>query len=160
MVTFPGGHRRPSAIWFTMTFGILPGLFDFASPVTVSMMFSLTAWPSISYVIPIALRRIYQHHPEVQFKPGPFYMDSETVCSGGWLTSNVLWTLFVPVMFSFPAVMLATKDTMNYGAVITGGILLAMYVHHYPLLFAFLGFLLKGSPSVLLAYLPPGSGTS
>jgi len=27
-----------------------------------------------SYIIPIACRRIFAKHPEVMFKPGPFYM--------------------------------------------------------------------------------------
>ena len=125
------------AIWFTTIFSILPGLFDFASPVAANAVFSLTAMAlDISYIIPIALRRIYQSHPDVQFKPGPFYMGD------GWLgwavnINCIVWTLFVSVIFSFPTVLPVTKDTMNYAAVITGGIaLLAMYVIAPPLHFS------------------------
>lgn len=82
----------------------------------------------ISYIIPIALRRIYQRHPEVQFKPGPFYLGDGLL---GWMVNLncIVWTIFVSVIFSLPTTLPVTKDTMNYAAVITGSIaLLALYV--------------------------------
>ena len=117
------------AIWFTTIFSILPGLLNFASPVAANAIFSLTAMAlDISYIIPIALRRMYQRHPEVQFKPGPFYMGDGLL---GWMVNIncIVWTLFVSVIFSFPTILPVTKETMNYASVITGSIaLLSMYV--------------------------------
>jgi Amino acid permease len=116
------------AIWLTTIFSILPGLLDFASPVAANAIFSLTAMAlDISYIIPIALRRIFQHHPEVRFKPGPFYLGDGLL---GWVVNLncIVWTLFVSVIFSLPTVLPVTKNTMNYASVITGSvILLAMY---------------------------------
>jgi hypothetical protein len=112
------------AIALTTVFSILPGLLDFASPVAANAIFSLTAMAlDISYIIPIALRRIFQHHPEVQFKPGPFYLGD------GWLgwavnLNCIVWTLFVSVIFSLPTYLPVTKNTMNYAAVITGSVIL------------------------------------
>jgi amino acid transporter len=121
-------HTPLRAIWLTTIFSILPGLLDFASPVAANAIFSLTAMAlDISYIIPIALRRIFQHHPEVHFKPGPFYLGDGLL---GWVVNLIciVWTLFVSVIFSLPTVLPVTKDTMNYAAVITGGVvLLAMY---------------------------------
>jgi len=112
---------------------ILPGLLDFASPVAANALFSLTAMAlDISYIIPIALRRIYQHHPEVEFKPGPFYLGDGLL---GWAVNLncIVWTLFISVIFSLPTYLPVTLDTMNYASVITGSvILLAMYVHSGP----------------------------
>ncbi|KAF8260282.1 APC amino acid permease [Lactarius quietus] len=112
------------AICGATIFCILPGLLGFASPVAVNAIFSLTAMAlDISYIIPIALRRIYQRHPEVQFKPGPFYMGDGLL---GWVVNLncIVWTLFVSVIFSLPTTLPVTKDTMNYAAVITGSIAL------------------------------------
>jgi hypothetical protein len=121
-------HTPLRAIWLTTIFSILPGLLDFASPVAANAIFSLTAMAlDISYIIPIALRRIFQHHPEVRFKPGPFYLGDGLL---GWAVNVncIVWTLFVSVIFSLPTVLPVTKNTMNYASVITGSvILLAMY---------------------------------
>lgn len=74
-------------------------------------------------------RRYYRNHPEVLFKPGPFYMGD------GWLgwSANIiciLWTLFVCVLFSLPTIRPVTPDNMNYAAVITCGVvILSGYVH-------------------------------
>jgi Amino acid permease len=83
----------------------------------------------ISYIIPIALRRIFRHHPQVQFTPGPFYLGDGLL---GWAVNLncIAWTLFVSVIFSLPTYLPVTKNTMNYASVITGSVvLLAMYVH-------------------------------
>jgi hypothetical protein len=112
------------AIWLTTLMSILPGLLDFASPVAANAIFSLTAMAlDISYIIPIALRRIFQHHPEVRFKPGPFYLGDGLL---GWAMNLncILWTLFVSVIFSLPTYLPVTSNTMNYSSVITGSVLL------------------------------------
>ncbi|KAF8176273.1 APC amino acid permease [Pholiota molesta] len=107
------------AICLTTLVSILPGLLDLASPIAANAIFSLTAIAlDLSYIIPIFCRRVYAKHPDVMFKPGPFYMGD------GWLgwTLNVVcitWTLFVCVIFSFPTVKPVTKENMNYASVIT-----------------------------------------
>ncbi|KAI9454223.1 APC amino acid permease [Lactarius psammicola] len=124
-------HTPLRAIWFTTIFSILPGLLGLASPVAVNAIFSLTAMAlDISYIIPIALRRIYQRHPEVQFKPGPFYLGDGWF---GWVinVNCIVWTLFVSVIFSLPTVLPVTKDTMNYAAVITGSIALLSTIWYF-----------------------------
>ena len=145
-------HTPLRAIWLTTFFCVLPGLLDFASPVAANAIFSLTAIAlDISYIIPIALRRIFQHHPEVQFKPGPFYLGDGLL---GWTVNIncIVWTLFVSVIFSLPTYLPVTKNTMNYAAVITGSVvLLSMY--------AVAQFLFRiDSPADTIP--PQGSGTS
>lgn len=125
------------AIWFTTIISILPGLLDLASPVAANAIFSLTAIAlDLSYIIPIFLwvsmhhnqmpdhlqhsilsrRRLYRNHPEVLFKPGPFYMGDGLL---GWAANItcISWTLFVCVIFSLPTVLPVTKDNMNYASV-------------------------------------------
>lgn len=63
------------AVWLSVLLSIIPGLLDLASPIAANAIFSLTAIAlDLSYIIPIFLRRLYRNHPEVVFKPGPFYM--------------------------------------------------------------------------------------
>lgn len=124
-------HTPLRAIWLTTFMSILPGFLDFASPVAANAIFSLTAMAlDISYIIPIALRRIFQHHPEVQFKPGPFYLGD------GWLgwavnLNCIMWTLFVSVIFSLPTYLPVTSNTMNYASVITGSVLLLAMIWYF-----------------------------
>ncbi|KAI9455295.1 APC amino acid permease [Russula earlei] len=119
------------AIWLTTVLSILPGFLDFASPVAANAIFSLTAMAlDISYIIPIALRRAFQHHPEVRFKPGPFYLGDGAL---GW-TANLAcigWTLFVSVIFSLPTVLPVTTGTMNYAAVITASVVLLAMIWYF-----------------------------
>lgn len=92
----------------------------------------------LSFIIPIFLcdcfcflilgshhysrRRVYANHPEVQFKPGPFYMGSGVV---GWAAniSCISWTLFISVIFSLPTILPVTRENMNYASVITIGVI-------------------------------------
>ena len=70
----------------------------------------------LSYIVPIALRRVYQNHPEVSFKPGPFYMGDGLLgllCN----VACIFWTLFVTVIFSLPTVRPVTAQNMNYASV-------------------------------------------
>jgi hypothetical protein len=145
------------AVCLTTIFSILPGLLDFASPVAANAIFSLTAMAlDISYIIPIALRRIFQHHPEVQFKPGPFYLGDGLL---GWAVNLncIMWTLFVSVIFSLPTYLPVTKNTMNYAAVITGGVVfLSTYVMPPPF---FKNFIVLVFGIRLSYFAPSGSGT-
>ncbi|KAI6117501.1 amino acid/polyamine transporter I [Pisolithus croceorrhizus] len=112
------------AIWLATGISLLPGLLDLASPVAANAIFALTAIAlDISYIIPIFLRRLYADHPEVRFKPGPFYMGSGII---GWAANVacISWTLFVCVIFSLPTILPVTKDNMNYASVITIGVVI------------------------------------
>ncbi|KII90043.1 hypothetical protein PLICRDRAFT_40226 [Plicaturopsis crispa FD-325 SS-3] len=110
------------AIWLVTVVSIPPGLLDLASPVAANAVFSLTAIAlDLSYIIPIFLRRVFQHHPEVTFKPGPFFMGDGLL---GWAanTTCILWTLFVCVIFCLPTVLPVTAETMNYASLMAGGV--------------------------------------
>lgn len=105
------------AIALTTVVSILPGLLDLASPIAANAIFSLTAMAlDLSYIIPIFCRRVFQSHPDVMFKPGPFYMGDGIV---GKLANTICisWTLFICVIFSLPTVMPVTAANMNYASV-------------------------------------------
>ncbi|KAF9034498.1 APC amino acid permease [Hymenopellis radicata] len=115
------------AIALTTLVSFLPGLLDLASPIAANAMFSLCAMAlDLSYIIPIFLRRVLQNHPEVMFKPGPFYMgDGLLGAVVNWVC--IFWTLFVVVIFSFPTVLPVTKENMNYASVITVGVMVLAF---------------------------------
>ncbi|KAJ7619314.1 amino acid permease [Roridomyces roridus] len=121
-------HTPLRAIWFCTIFSILPGLLDLASPAAANAIFSLTAIAlDLSYIIPIFLRRLFENHPEVMFKPGPFYMGNGLLGWGANITC-IIWTLFVCVIFSFPTLKPVTALNMNYASVITIGVLFCSLV--------------------------------
>ncbi|VDB94041.1 unnamed protein product [Peniophora sp. CBMAI 1063] len=120
-----------NAIWGTTLLSILPGLLQFASPVAVNAIFALCAMAlDISYVIPIFLRRVFEHHPEVNFKPGPFHLGDGLL---GWAVNVncICWTLFVSVIFSLPTVLPVTRATMNYASVITGSVVILSLIWYF-----------------------------
>lgn len=105
------------AIVLTTLVSVIPGLLDLASPVAANAIFSLTAMAlDLSYTIPIFMRRFYANHPEVMFKPGPFYMGDGFV---GYAANMIciVWTAFICVIFSFPTVLPVTAANMNYASV-------------------------------------------
>ncbi|KAL1757075.1 amino acid permease-domain-containing protein [Schizophyllum commune] len=112
-----------NAIWICTLVSFIPGLLDLASPIAANAIFSLTAMAlDLSYIIPIFLRRVFANHPDVMFKPGPFYMGDGFV----GVAANVIcitWTLFIIVIFSFPTVLPVTAENMNYASVITVGVM-------------------------------------
>lgn len=124
-------HTPLRAIWFTTIVSILPGLLDLASPIAANAVFSLTAMAlDLSYIIPIFLRRLCANHPEVMFKPGPFFMGN------GWLgwavnVTCILWTLFICVIFSLPVARPVTAVDMNYASVITIGVILLAFIWYF-----------------------------
>ena len=61
-------------------------------------------------------RRVYRNHPDVKFKPGPFYMGDGIF---GWMVNIicVLWTLFITVLFCMPEYLPVNKNNMNYASV-------------------------------------------
>ncbi|KAF7324369.1 APC amino acid permease [Mycena sanguinolenta] len=139
-------HTPLRAIWFSTIFSILPGLLDLASPAAANAIFSLTAIAlDLSYIIPIFLRRVFQNHPEVMFKPyvplrslaaylglhrGPFYMGPGLL---GWAANIacISWTCFVCVIFSFPTLKPVTALNMNYASVITIGVMFLSLVWYF-----------------------------
>lgn len=110
-------HTPIRSICLTTAVSILPGLLDLASPIAANAIFSLTAMAlDLSYVIPIFCRRYFANHPDVMFKPGPFYMGNGFI----GLFANVAcisWTLFICVIFSLPTILPVTADNMNYASV-------------------------------------------
>ena len=104
-------------MWLVTFVSVLPGLLDLASPIAANAVFSLTAMAlDLSYIIPIALKQIYKNHPEVMFKPGPFYM-GDGILGRFCNTMCICWTLFVTVIFSIPTVKPVTAQNMNYASV-------------------------------------------
>ena len=87
----------------------------------VWLIFTATAL-DISYILPIAARRIFANHPEVQFKPGPFYMKGAL----GWAANIICicWTLFICVILSLPTDLPTNAQLFNYGRDIPLGILM------------------------------------
>jgi len=121
-------HTPLRAVWLNTIVCILPGLLALASPIAANAIFALCAMAlDLSYLPPIICRRLFANHPEVMFKPGPFYMGDGFV---GWFAniSCTVWTLFIVVIFSMPTVLPVTPDTMNYASVITVGVIFLAYV--------------------------------
>ncbi|KAF4568205.1 hypothetical protein EYR40_010395 [Pleurotus pulmonarius] len=126
------GTRTPlRAIWLTTIVSIIPGLLALASLVAATAIFSLTAMAlDLSYIIPIFLRRFYHSHPDVVFKPGPFYMGDGIL---GWSCNLICiaWTIFVCIIFSFPTDLPVTPDNMNYASVITFGVIFLAFLWYF-----------------------------
>jgi len=116
------------AVWLATFVSVLPGLLDLASPIAANAIFSLTAMAlDLSYIIPIALRRVYKDHPEVMFKPGPFYM-GDGILGRLCNMTCIFWTLFVTVIFSIPTIKPVTAQNMNYASVITLGVVILAFI--------------------------------
>lgn len=119
------------AVWASTLASILPGLLALASPIAASAIFAMCAMAlDASYAIPIYLRRFYANHPDVMFKPGPFYMGD------GWLgwffnVSCIVWVVFICVIFSMPTLLPVTAQTMNYAAPITCGVVFLALVWYF-----------------------------
>ncbi|KAH8822686.1 APC amino acid permease [Flagelloscypha sp. PMI_526] len=109
------------AIALSTFVSVLPGLLALASPIAANAIFALCAMAlDSSYIIPIFLRRVFANHPEVMFKPGPFYMGEKLGTLANWMC--ILWVCFVCIIFSFPTVLPVTPQNMNYASVITCGV--------------------------------------
>ncbi|KAF8608434.1 APC amino acid permease [Ceratobasidium sp. AG-I] len=116
-------HVPLYSVWLVVFLSILPGLLDLASPIAAQAIFALTAMAlDLSYIVPIFCRRLFRNHPEVHFKPGPFYMGDGLL---GWAVNTmcILWTLFVAVILALPTIKPVTKLNMNYASVITVGVM-------------------------------------
>ncbi|QRV84276.1 amino acid permease [Ceratobasidium sp. AG-Ba] len=94
-------------------------------------IFALTAMAlDLSYIVPIFCRRLFRNHPEVHFKPGPFYMGDGAL---GWIVNTmcILWTIFVAIILALPTVRPVTKLNMNYASVITVGVMVCSLAWYF-----------------------------
>ncbi|KAG9079625.1 hypothetical protein FS749_008357 [Ceratobasidium sp. UAMH 11750] len=124
-------HIPLYAVWLVVFLSILPGLLDLASPIAAQAIFALTAMAlDLSYIVPIFCRRLFRNHPEVHFKPGPFYMGDGVL---GWTVNSIciIWTIFVAIILAFPTVRPVTKLNMNYASVITVGVMFCSLVWYF-----------------------------
>ncbi|GAA6015215.1 hypothetical protein JCM10207_003645 [Rhodosporidiobolus poonsookiae] len=117
-----------NAVWLVLFICALMGLLVFASSVAVSAIFALAAMGmDTSYLFAIVARMIWKDHPEVQFKPGPFYLGE------GWLGWTVRliavgWTSMVVVILGLPTIRPVTTLNMNYAFAVTGGIMIIAWL--------------------------------
>jgi len=112
------------AVALATLLSIVPGLLALASSTATFAIFAMTTVAlDLSYIIPIACRRIFANHPEVNFKPGPFYMGDGIL----GLAANcicICWTCFICVILSLPTILPTTARLFNYAAPITGAVML------------------------------------
>lgn len=110
-----------NGVWLVVIISIAMGALDWASAIAVQAIFSMTAVAmDLSYVIPVICRRWFEGHPEVNFRPGPFYMRGW----GKWVNLiMVIWTFFECIILCFPAYQPITAQTFNYAAPITIGVM-------------------------------------
>ncbi|CAE6472143.1 unnamed protein product [Rhizoctonia solani] len=124
-------HVPIHAVWLVVFLSIIPGFLDLASPIAAQAIFALTAMAlDLSYIVPIFCRRLFRNHPEVHFKPGPFYMGDGFL---GWAVNTmcILWTLFVAVILALPTIMPVTQLNMNYASVITVGVMVCSLAWYF-----------------------------
>ncbi|WFD00665.1 polyamine transporter tpo5 [Malassezia yamatoensis] len=127
-----------NAVWLVIAPCILLGCLGLASYSALSAIFALAALGmDFSYLIPIACRQIFQDHPDVLYKPGPFSLGR------GWFARVVngiaiVWTIFECTILSIPLSLPITAPTFNYSWVIMMGVLVLsiiwylLYAHkHY-----------------------------
>ncbi|GAA5867997.1 hypothetical protein JCM8547_000777 [Rhodosporidiobolus lusitaniae] len=122
-------NRVPvNAVWLVLFICALMGLLVFASTVAVSAIFALAAMGmDTSYLFAIVARMIWKDHPEVQFKPGPFFLGEGWL---GWTVRLVAvgWTSMVVVILGLPTIRPVTSLNMNYAFAVTGGIMIIAWV--------------------------------
>ncbi|KAI5454540.1 polyamine transporter tpo5 [Naganishia albida] len=109
------------SVWLVIILSVAMGALSWASLIAAQAIFSMCAVAmDLSYVIPVVCRRWYSTHPEVKFRPGPFYM-------GNWgLYINIImvsWTFFECIILAFPTVQPITATNFNYSSIITIGVM-------------------------------------
>ncbi len=147
-----------NAVWLVIFLSILMGSIYWASLIAVYAIFSMCAVAlDLSYVIPVICRRWFADHPEVQFKPGPFYMRKWGVYVNAimvvWtgesfafvtlilheslsiaemlILSIYALTAFEVTILCFPTVMPLTAQNMNYAAPITIGVMVLSLIWYF-----------------------------
>ncbi|GAA6059145.1 hypothetical protein JCM10212_003892 [Sporobolomyces blumeae] len=120
-----------NAVWLVIGISALMGLLVFASIVAVNAIFALAAMGmDSSYIIPIACKMIWQDHPEVQFKPGPFHLGRGFL---SWTINliAVFWTSFVVIILALPTIRPVDAENMNYASAVTGGVMILSLIWFY-----------------------------
>ncbi|KAJ7918316.1 APC amino acid permease [Mycena leptocephala] len=112
-------------VWFDTGGAMLLGLIPFAGPAAAGAIFSLVVVGQyIANTVPIAARYLGGQ----EFKRGPFYLG---VFSFPIAALAVLWQLFMTFVLLFPAAPSPTAQSMNYTAVVAGGVLLLSVGYYY-----------------------------
>ena len=126
-----------NAVWLVVIPCMALGCLAFASYTAVTAIFALAALGmDSSYLVPIVARWIYWDHPDVQFKPGPFFL-GRGLLGKTINTIAVCWTVFECVLLSIPTVKPIAAATFNYSWVIMSAVLLlsglfyVVYAHRY-----------------------------
>ncbi|GAA5947955.1 hypothetical protein JCM10213_007664 [Rhodosporidiobolus nylandii] len=117
-----------NAVWLVLFICALMGLLIFASTVAVNAIFALAAMGmDSSYLFPILARMLYKDHPEVMFKPGPFFLGEGWL---GWFVRVValLWTSLVVIVLGLPTIRPVTSINMNYAFAVTGGVMIIAFL--------------------------------
>ncbi|GAA6013862.1 hypothetical protein JCM11491_000449 [Sporobolomyces phaffii] len=117
-----------NAVWLVLFISALMGLLVFASIVAVYAIFALAAMGmDSSYIIPIACKMIFQDHPEVQFKPGPFHLGRGFL---SWFINGIAvsWTTFVVIILALPTIRPVDAENMNYASAVTGGVMVLSFI--------------------------------
>ncbi|PWN35960.1 amino acid transporter [Meira miltonrushii] len=120
-----------NAVWLVVVLCLLLGCLSFINYTAVLAIFSLAAiGMDLSYIIPILARQFFEHHPDVQFQPGPFFMGrkwwARTIV---WI--SVFWVLFETTVLSFPLYSSVDKNSMNWGAIVMFGVLIVTGIWYF-----------------------------
>ncbi|KAJ7659582.1 APC amino acid permease [Mycena polygramma] len=112
-------------VWFSATCAALLGLTTFAGPAATTALFALgVVGQYVANSVPIAARFLGGQ----PFKRGPFYLG---VFSLPVAVIAVLWMAFMTVVLMFPTGRDPSAQTMNYTAVVLGGVLLLALCYYY-----------------------------
>ncbi|KAN0064838.1 polyamine transporter tpo5 [Thecaphora frezii] len=113
-----------NAVWLVVIPCMALGCLAFASYTALSAIFAMAALAmDSSYLLPIISKQIYQDHPDVRFRPGPFSLGK------GWLGRvipiiAIAWTVFECTVLILPTSMPIEAKTFNYSWVIVTGVML------------------------------------
>ncbi|KAJ7618134.1 amino acid/polyamine transporter I [Mycena polygramma] len=112
-------------VWFSVTCAALLGLTAFAGPAATTAIFALgVVGQYVANSVPIAARFLGGQ----PFKRGPFHLG---VFSLPIAVIAVLWMAFMTVVLMFPTAPDPSAQTMNYTAVVLGGVLLLALCYYY-----------------------------
>ncbi|KAJ7635804.1 amino acid/polyamine transporter I [Mycena polygramma] len=112
-------------VWFSATCAALLGLTTFAGPAATTAIFALNIIGQyVANSIPITARFLGGQ----PFKRGPFHLG---VFSLPIAVIAVLWMAFMTVVLTFPTAPDPSAQTMNYTAVVLGGVLLLALCYYY-----------------------------
>ncbi|KAF7332989.1 APC amino acid permease [Mycena venus] len=112
-------------VWFSVTCAALLGLTTFGGPAATGAIFSLgVVGQYVANSIPITARFLGGQ----PFKRGPFHLGA---FSRPIAFIAVLWMWFMTVVLMFPTAPDPTPQTMNYTAVVLGGVLLLALCYYY-----------------------------